>query len=515
VEAREREVVPGSVGPTPAASPAGGGGTARASRRAWRAWAPIALALLVAAAPAPAGLPRHAWLYFAVFVGVVGALVLEPLPNAAVGLVGVAVVATLSRRVLFGPEELASPGFDARVRALEWALSGFRNPAVWLAFSAFMFGLGYERTLLGPRIALWVVRAMGKSTLRLGYAVTVVDALLAPFTPSNTARSAGIVYPVIRGIPHLYRSEPDSPSARRIGSYLLWTAFAASCVTSSLFLTALAPNLIAADIVRRMVGVELGWLRWFVAAASFALPLLVALPLLGLLLCAPELRSSPEVPEWAAGELARLGPMSRREIAFALLVGGALALWILGPSVVHPATVALAVIALMLLLRVVTWEEMVGHAPAWDMLVRLALLVAMAEGLTRTGFVGWMAHAVGRQVEGLSPIAAATALVAVYYASHYLFATTTAHAIAVFPVMLGVGLAVPGLPVVAFATVLALSHGVMGVISPYATGPAPVYHGSGYLPSGLFWRLGAAFGAVFLSALLLLGLPAALALWPG
>jgi L-tartrate/succinate antiporter len=127
--------------------------------------------------------------------------------------------------------------------------------------------------------------------------------------------------------------------------------------------------------------------------------------------------------------------------------------------------------------------------------------------------VGWFAHGLGRQLGGLSPTAATAGLVAVYYVSHYLFATTTAHATAVLPVMLSVGLAIPGLPMAAFATLLALSHGIMGVISPYATGPAPVYHGSGYLPSAAFWRLGAAFGAVFLGALLLLGLPAALALW--
>jgi L-tartrate/succinate antiporter len=168
--------------------------------------------------------------------------------------------------------------------------------------------------------------------------------------------------------------------------------------------------------------------------------------------------------------------------------------------------------ALMLLTRVVTWEEMAGHGPAWDMLLRLALLVTMADGLSRTGFVGWLAHGLGRQLSGLPPTAATAGLVAAYYLSHYLFATTTAHATAVLPVMLGVGLAIPGLPVEAFATLLALSHGVMGVISPYATGPAPVYHGSGYLPSATFWRLGAAFGSVFLGALLLLGLPAALAL---
>ncbi len=486
---------------------------APARSRAWRAGASIALAAIVASLPAPGGLPVHAWYFFAIFLGVVAALVLEPVPNAAAGLVGVAVVVALSRWVLFGPEDLARPGFDPRARALEWALSGFQNPAVWLAFSAFMFGLGYEKTALGRRVALWVVRSLGKSTLRLGYAVTLVDALLAPFTPSNTARSAGIVYPIIRGIPHLYGSEPDSPSARRIGTYLLWTAFAASCVTSSLFLTALAPNLIAVAFVEKIAGIEIGWLRWFVSAASFAVPLLLVLPLLAYVLCPPELKRSPEVPAWAAGELARLGPVSRREVVFALLISGALALWIAGGSLAHPTAVALVVMALMLLGRVVTWEDMAAHAPAWDMLMRLALLVTMADGLSRTGFVGWMAHGLGRHATGLPPTAAAAGLVAAYYLSHYLFATTTAHATAVLPVMLAVGLAIPGLRFGPFAMLLALSHGIMGVISPYATGPAPVYHGSGYLPSATFWRLGAAFGAVFLGALLVLGLPAVTALW--
>jgi hypothetical protein len=122
-------------------------------------------------------------------------------------------------------------------------------------------------------------------------------------------------------------------------------------------------------------------------------------------------------------------------------------------------------------------------------------------------------HGLGRQLSGLPPAVAAAGLVAAYYLSHYLFATTTAHATAIFPVMLGVGLAIPGLAIGPFAMLLAVSHGLMGVLSPYATGPAPVYNGSGYLPSATFWRLGAAFGAVFLAALLLLGLPAAAALW--
>ncbi len=120
---------------------------------------------------------------------------------------------------------------------------------MWLIFGAFMFALGYDKTGLGRRIALLLVKAMGRKTLTLGYAVTIADLLLAPFTPSNTARSGGTIYPVIRNLPPLYESKPNDPSMRRMGSYLMWVAIAATCVTSSMFLTALAPNLLAAELV--------------------------------------------------------------------------------------------------------------------------------------------------------------------------------------------------------------------------------------------------------------------------
>ena len=114
---------------------------------------------------------------------------LEPLPGGAIGLIGVTVVAVLSPYVLFAPAELAKPGFKAYNAALTWALSGFSNATVWLIFGAFMFALGYDKTGLGRRIALLLVKKMGRRTLTLGYAVAVADTLLAPFTPSNTARS--------------------------------------------------------------------------------------------------------------------------------------------------------------------------------------------------------------------------------------------------------------------------------------------------------------------------------------
>src|SRR5499427_1553451 len=230
--------------------------------------------------PAPAGLAQHAWYYFAIFAGVIVALISEPLPGAAVGLIGVAVVTALAPAVLYGPAELAKPGFNPADAALTWALAGFSNATVWLIFAAFLFALAYEKCGLGKRIALTLVKLMGRRTLTLGYAVVVADAVLAPVTPSITARSGGIIYPIIRNVPVLYDSKPNDPSARRIGSYVMWLGVSAAMITSSLFLTGLAPNLLALEIVRGATNIRIGWLAWFVAFAPVGITLLIAAPLL-------------------------------------------------------------------------------------------------------------------------------------------------------------------------------------------------------------------------------------------
>ncbi|HUK13943.1 MAG TPA: anion permease [Thermoanaerobaculaceae bacterium] len=479
--------------------------------KAWRAVVPVAVAVIVVLAPVPSGLPPHAWRYFALFAGVVVALMVEPLPGGAVGLIGVTVATLLSRWVLFGPAELARPGFKPAEAGLTWALSGFSNATVWLIFAAFMFALGYERTGLGRRVALLLVKTMGRRTLALGYAVTIADTILAPFTPSNTARSGGTIYPVIRNVPPLFDSRPNDPSARRIGSYLMWVAISATCVTSSLFLTGLAPNLLAAEIVRKTVGVELGWVQWFVAFAPVGAVLLLLVPLLTYWIFPPEVRRSDEVPEWAARELGQMGKVSPRELLLGGYVIVALALWIFGGAFVNATTVALVVVCLMLLTRVFTWDDVTANKPAWNTLAWFATLVALADGLARTGFVTWFANSLARRTAGLSPTVVMVALVVFFYLVHYLFASSTAHTTALLPIMLAVGGAVPGLPVAKFALLLCLSLGLLGILTPYGTGPSPVYYGSGYLPSGVFWRLGAIFGLIFLVVFLGIGVPWVLA----
>ncbi len=473
----------------------------------WRALAPVSVAIAIALLPAPDGLQQHAWYFFAIFAGVIAGLILEPLPGGAVGLIGVTVAAVLAPYVLYTPAELAKAGFNPVNAALTWALSGFSNNTVWLIFGAFMFALGYEKTGLGKRIALTLVKWMGRRTLTLGYAIAFADLILAPFTPSNTARSAGTIYPVIRHLPELYDSKPNDSSARKIGSYIMWVAIAATSVTSSMFLTAMAPNLIALEMVKKTTKLELGWTDWFMAFAPVGIVLLLATPLLAYWLCPPEIKSGDKVPAWAARELGELGALTGREITLAALVVLALVLWIFGADYINATTVALLIVSLMLVFRVVSWDDIVKHSSAWNTLAWFATLLALADGLARVGFVKWFAQSVAQQMGGLSPVMAMLLLVALFFFIHYLFASIIAHVTAVLPVMLAIGTAIPGMPVAQFALLLCLTLGLMGIISPYATGPSPVYYGSGYLPSRDYWWLGAIFGVIFLGVLLLVGTP--------
>lgn len=474
-------------------------------RRVMAAIIPLAVGAAMALMPPPAGLAQYSWWYLALFVTVIIGLITEPIPAAAVGFLGVTVGAVLGRYVLFSPAQLATT--NPTSAAISWALSGFSNATVWLIFAAFVFSLGYEKTGLGKRLSLLLLSRLGGRTLTLGYAVMLADLVLAPFMPSNTARSGGTIFPIIKNIPGFYQSLPNDPSSRRIGGYLMWTAIASTCVTSSMFLTALAPNVLAVELVRKTVHVELGWMQWFVAFLPVGLVLLLTTPLLVYLLYPPELKESPQVPQWARQELAAMGGLSRREVTLLILVLLALALWIFGTSALDPTTVALLVVSLLVVTGCVTWTDVLDDKPAFNTLIWFGTLVPLASGLAQTGFVAWLAGLVGPMLSTMTPVGGLIGLIVLFVLLHYLFASTTAHTTALLPLMLTVATKIPGLSITTSALALALSLGIMGIITPYGTGPSPVYAGSGFLPGRDYWRLGAIFGAYYLAVFLLVGVP--------
>ena len=467
---------------------------------------PFLLGGAIALAPAPGGLAPAAWYYFALFVTVITLIITEPIPAAAIGLAGVTAAAVLG---------LVR---DTPAASAQWALSGFGNTIVWLIFAAFMFTVGYAQTGLGRRVALHLVRLLGHRTLGLGYAVALADLVFAPFTPSATARSAGTIYPIVSHIPQLYGSHPDAGLVRRsaereggtarlMGAYLLYTALAVSFVTSSMFITALAPNALAITIIEKTAGVRISWLQWFIGFAPIGFALLALTPLVLYVIYPPSIRSAPEVPRWAAGELRAMGPMSRRELILFVLIGSALALWIGATDYIDPALTAVLIVLLMVISGVVSWDDVIGQKQAWNVLIWFGTLVTLAGGLAETGFVGWLAKATAPTFTGMTIGLAIVAIVGTFYVLHYFFASITAHTATLLPVFLGVAITITAISPTRWSLLLGYSLGLTGVLTFYASGQSVIYYASGYISRRDFWVLGAVMGAMFVGVYLILITP--------
>ncbi|WP_323593881.1 DASS family sodium-coupled anion symporter [Aliarcobacter butzleri] len=461
------------------------------SKQTLKLFVPIIVAIALWFVPAPEGLTQNAWHFLAIFFAVVVGLILEPVPAALVGFAGVSFVAVLG---LIGNSK----------ESITWALSGFSNSVIWLIFAAFMFALGYKKTGLGKRVSLIMVKYMGKSSLGLGYAVAFSDLILAPFMPSNTARSGGSVYPVAINIPHIFDSWPDK-EPRKLGAYITWVAIATTCVTSSMFLTALAPNLLAVDLIAKNTGHAISWGEWAKVMIPLMVPLFLLTPWLAYVIYPPTQKKSPEAPAWASEELKKLGPITFKEYLMAFLATVALVLWIFGKEFgVDSTTAAISIVAIMVLTNVITWDDLLSDKAAFNVLIWFSTLVAMAAGLQKVGVLTWIGANTQTMLAGLHPTALILSLIVLFFLLHYFFASVTAHVTALVPVFMTIAatLLAPE-QILPFTIILAGSLGVMGIITPYGTGPSPIWYGAGYISQARWWGLGAIFGTLYLAVIIL------------
>nr|MBP9613828.1 DASS family sodium-coupled anion symporter [Sulfurospirillum sp.] len=345
---------------------------------------------------------------------------------------------------------------------------------------------------------------MGKSSLGLGYAVAFADLVLAPFMPSNTARGGGTIYPIAINIPIIFGSTPEH-EPRKMGAYITWIAMTATCVTSSMFLTALAPNLLAVDLIAKGANITIEWGAWAKVMVPLMLPLFLVTPLLVYWIYPPTQKSSPEAPAWATQELQKMGKISFKEILMASFALLALVLWIFGKELKVDATMAaISIVAVMVLTRVISWDDVIGNKPAWNILVWFATLVALASGLNDVGVLKWIGKGTESYLSGLTPTLLMISMIVFFFILHYFFASLTAHTTALLPifVVIAAKLIAPE-QLMTFMILLTSTIGLMGIITPYGTGPSPIWYGAGYISQGRWWALGAIFALIFMSVLIL------------
>jgi len=439
----------------------------------WRWFVVAASALAVAFIPVPEGIKRESWTLFAIFIATIVGSIVQPLSGSAMVLLGV--VAT----VLFGALEPKD------------ALKGYSEPVVWLVLAAFFLSVGMIKTGLGRRIALLFVRAIGRKTIGLGYALVATDFVLASMIPSNGARNGGVILPIAVGVCETYDSRPDDGTAGKLGTFLMNLLYQCDVIICATFLTGQASNLIIAKLAKETAGVDLSYANWFAAAIVPSLLSLIAVPFLIYKFFPPEIKETPEAAKFADDELGKIGKLTRPEITMLAVLVAVVFLWTT-KDYLHKfdtAIVALAGIGVLLFARVISWKDLMGEKNAWSVFIWYGGLVNMATFLGETGITKIFAERMSGMTTGMSWTIALAILVLVYFYSHYFFASITAHVLAMFVPFLTVTIAV-GAPAGLTVLLLAYFSNLNAGLTHYGTTPAPIYFGTGYVKQKTWWTIG-------------------------
>merc|ERR1712100_283546 len=153
--------------------------------------------------PHPIEINMQAWHLLAIFTGTIAMILMQALPMGAATLSG------LTMTIL------------TKTMTFDLAFSGYKGTVPWLILIAFFIAHGFIKTGLGSRIAYNFITILGKKTLGLAYGLMFTDLILAPIIPSLTARTGGVIYPIVKSLASAFDSIPEKNTSKKIGSYLI------------------------------------------------------------------------------------------------------------------------------------------------------------------------------------------------------------------------------------------------------------------------------------------------------
>ena len=339
---------------------------------------------------------------------------------------------------------------------------------ILLIVVAFLVARAVVKCGLGQRLGHLVVSLFGRSTLGLSYSIFLVDGLIAPAFPSNTARG-GVIYPLVVGLAEAGGATPGNAARKRLGGYLMFSGMVSLSLSSALWFTAMAANPLGAEMARSF-GVTMTFGSWLLAASVPTLAAMAA----DAVPAAADHEAGSDLDARGAGRrpqgARRAGPaLARRAHRRRDLRrhGGALGA---RPASLGLDSTAIAFLGLGVLMvtGVLTMGDIAKEGDVLATFIWFAVLYTLSGQLNEMGFMGYLGHRLAGALGGLSPIPVFLVLVVAYVLLHYLFVSQTAHVLALFAVFLEVGikLGVPAAPHGVHAAVreqLLLGHHAAGI----------------------------------------------------
>jgi sodium-dependent dicarboxylate transporter 2/3/5 len=351
----------------------------------------FALALLL-----PLALPYEGRVAIGTFVWAVVWWILQPVPWA---------IAAILPLVVF-------PAAGVMTVTATAALYG--HPIFFWIMGTVLIGYAIEKHGVARRFALafLALPTVAGQTRRLTFAYMLVVGIISMFV-SDAATIAMMIPIGMSIVRHIRTMAPGAPAAANFGAFMALGTFYAAVAGGTGTMVGIPHNAIAVSLVESLAGRAVGWFDWMTVGVPVFLTLLAGFYILLWIFVPPEIRQVPGGEAFLRAERAKLGTMTANEwrvlFVFAMMV-----LLFTLPTIValtfgegHPATenveraLSIWVVppAVLLLLFTIpakgtkggllTWKEAEQQSP-WNVMILVLGAVAMAEALTKFGFVDLM-----------------------------------------------------------------------------------------------------------------------------
>jgi len=386
---------------------------------------------------------------------------------------------------------------DASRDAFSVALSGFADPINWLVLFAYQIGKAIEKTGLGKRVSYIILKYLGNSLMGIGYAIFVIELILAPFIPSNVARGGCIVLPIINSI--LENIAQNYRVSSKVNDFLYLCGNHANLIISSIYLTGSASNPLLVSKVVSTFGSEydLSFLKWFIGAiVPGALVILIVPKAISNYLGQGNIDLA-QTKSYSAHKLRQMRDMSKDEKYLCLVFGICLTLWLTaGITGLDSSLITFIGVLFLITLNVLSWDDVLNNKEAWDSFFWLGGMIVMANQLSEVGISALIGDYIASIIEYIPLFSLQVVFLFIFYfITMFFFSATNGHVIALAgPFMYAAerlfipkGLTVPFL---AYYTLLC------ACLTHYSCGTSVMYYCQSRIKTKTFITLGLIIGAI-------------------
>ncbi len=359
----------------------------------------------------------------------------------------------------------------------------YYSPILFLILGGAFLALAIERVGLHRRLALAILGVSRPSPTGLLFAFFTSTALLSMFI-SNTS-TALIMMPIALAV-LAAGGVSDGRTDGLAGALPMGIAFAAS-IGGLGTLVGSPTNAIAAGLINRQLGADIGFLDW----AMYGVPVvLISVPIATFILARVQrVDSDPFDSAAAARAIGQSGAWSRAEVRLVPLFLAVFAAWVAQPwlepllpdGALTDGTIAV-IGALMLFVipdgsgrPLLTWKE-ADRAP-WGVIMLFGGGLALAAAITESGLAAWLGTAL-EPLQSVSPLIIALTLVALIILITE-FASNVAAASGIMPVVAAL-IGATGIDPILLAMPAAMAAS-WGFMLPSGTGPNAIAWATGHI----------------------------------